>query len=118
MTKSNTTEKSKTVSRRFGEAGKYLVNDAGFIQEVVRKALNLFMEWEMTEHLGAAKHERTRRWRGYRCGYYPRNVTMKVRTIELRVPQSREGPFSTQVFECYPRLEKAHLCDGVCRSCA
>ena len=32
---------------------------------------------------------------------------MKVGEIELRVPQERSGPFSTRVFECYQRSEKA-----------
>ena len=32
---------------------------------------------------------------------------MKVGEIELRVPQERSGQFSTRVFECYRRSEKA-----------
>ena len=45
----------------------------------------------MTEFLGAGKSERTKTRRGYRSGYYRRDLTMKVGEIELRVPQERSG---------------------------
>ena len=65
------------------------------------------LEAEMTEALGAAKGERTAQRRGYRSGYYERNLITRVGTLELRVPQDREGRFSTALFERYQRSEKA-----------
>ena len=44
---------------------------------------------------------------GYRAGYYERTLVTRVECIELRVPQDREGRFSTSVFEGYQRSEKA-----------
>ena len=39
--------------------------------------------------------------------YYQRSLVTWVRTLELRVPQDRDGLFSTRLFERYPRSEKA-----------
>lgn len=38
---------------------------------------------------------------------YPRRLITRVGTMELRVPQDRQGRFSTQLFERYQRSEKA-----------
>ncbi len=61
----------------------------------------------MTELLGAAKSERTGRRGGYHSGYSERALMTRVGRIELRVPQDREGRFSTAVFERYQWTEKA-----------
>jgi len=47
---------------------------------------------------------------GYRAGYYRRSLVTRVGTLELRVPQDREGRFSTRLFERYQRSEKALIC--------
>lgn len=65
------------------------------------------MEAEMDEALGAAKSERTGERLGYRSGYYTRKLVTRVGALELRVPQDRQGRFSTEVFERYQRSEKA-----------
>jgi putative transposase len=44
---------------------------------------------------------------GYRSGYYPRSLITRIGKIELRVPQDRQGRFSTELFERYQRSEKA-----------
>jgi putative transposase len=61
----------------------------------------------MTEALGAQKGERTGQRAGYRSGYYSRKLVTRVGPLELRVPQDRQGRFSTVVFEQYQRSEKA-----------
>ena len=85
----------------------YLADDPDFAKAVVEKALNAVLEGEMTELLGVAKGERSSARRGYRSGHYTRKLMMKVGTLELRVPQDREGRFNTKVFERYRRSEKA-----------
>jgi transposase-like protein len=65
------------------------------------------LEAEMNEALGAQKGERTEERMGYRSGYYVRNLVTRVGKLELRVPQDRQGRFSTQLFERYQRSEKA-----------
>jgi putative transposase len=75
----------------------------GVVQEVVQQVL----EAEMEEALQAGKGERTEGRLGYRSGYYSRSLVTRVGRLELRVPQDRQGRFSTQVFERYQRSEKA-----------
>ena len=75
----------------------------GLVQEVVQQVL----EAEMDETVGAEKGQRTEGRSGYRSGYYTRRLTTRVGTIELRVPQDRQGRFRTEVFERYQRSEKA-----------
>jgi putative transposase len=84
----------------FGQDGDWL---RGVVQGVVQEVL----ESEMDECLQARKHERTTERLGYRSGYYERMLVTRVGRLELRVPQDREGRFSTEVFERYQRSEKA-----------
>ena len=73
----------------------------------MRTALQEVLEAEMTETVGAAKGERTEDRLGYRAGYYGRTLVTRVGKLELRVPQDREGRFSTGLFERYQRSERA-----------
>jgi putative transposase len=84
-----------------------LTDDPDFLKEIVRMALQRFLETEMTEHVGAAPHERTDTRRGQRNGYKPRTLRTRVGALNLLVPQDREGNFSTQLFARYQRNEKA-----------
>jgi transposase-like protein len=43
----------------------------------------------------------------YRSGYYTRTLVTRVGKLELRVPQDRDGRFSTELFERYQRSEQA-----------
>lgn len=72
------------------------------VQDVVQQVL----EGEMSEQLGAGKYQCKDGRGGYRSGYYRRKLTTRVGTIELRVPQDRDGRFSTEVFERYQRHER------------
>jgi putative transposase len=81
--------------------------DQDFIRGIVQIAVQEFLEAEMNEALGAAKGERTEGRLGYRSGHYPRKLIARVGTLELRVPQDRQGRFSTEIFSRYQRNEKA-----------
>ena len=94
-------------TRRRGEWKGLLAEDREFLKGVVQTAVQEILEAEMTEALQADKHERTEQRVGYRSGYYARTLVTRVGTLELRVPQDREGRFSTEVFERYQRSEKA-----------
>ena len=74
---------------------------------MVRAALQEVLEAEMTEAVGAGKGERTAERVGYRSGYYGRKLITRVGKLELRVPQDRDGRFSTELFERYQRSEQA-----------
>src|SRR5262245_1481520 len=97
-------------TRRRDEWKALLAEDRDFLRTVVQNAVQEVLEGEMTEALQADKHERVAARVGYRSGYYPRLLLTRTGTLELRVPQDRDGRFSTAVFERYQRSEKALVC--------
>src|SRR5688500_19550726 len=92
-----------------GEAGlaQALVDDPEFLRGLVERAVQAILEAEMTAHLGAARYERGEGRTGYRNGTKPRTLTTRVGTLELAVPQDRDGTFSTELFARYQRSEQA-----------
>jgi putative transposase len=86
-----------------------LLDDPGFLNEIVERVLQELLELQMTEHIGAAPYERNATRTGQRNGHKPRTLRTRVGTLNLAVPQDREGTFSTHLFARYQRNEKA-LC--------
>jgi hypothetical protein len=84
-----------------------LLDDPRFLPQIVERVVQQMLEAEMTEHVGAAPHERTDARKGHRNGYKPRTLRTRVGTLNLLVPQDREGTFSTRLFSRYQRNEKA-----------
>jgi putative transposase len=84
-----------------------LAENEDYLRAMVETIVQATLEAEMTEALGAEKGERTPARLGYRSGYYARSLITRVGTLELRVPQDRQGRFSTELFERYQRSEKA-----------
>jgi len=84
-----------------------LLQNPDGLREVVRAVMQEVLESEMTEAIGASKSERTPDRIGYRSGYYGRTLITRVGKLELRVPQDRQGRFSTELFERYQRSERA-----------
>jgi putative transposase len=81
--------------------------DKDSFKELLREVLQEVLEQEMTDALGAEKGARSPGRLGYRSGYYGRGLVTRVGKLELRIPQDRQGHFSTQIFERYQRSEKA-----------
>ena len=90
-------------------AQEVLLDKPDFLRQIVERVLQEVLEAEMTEHIGAAPHERTDARKGHRNGHKPRMLRTRVGTLNLLVPQDREGTFSTRLFSRYQRNEKA-LC--------
>src|SRR5918912_2940834 len=90
-----------------GVAQAILLDDPTFLKEIVERVLQELLEAEMTEHIGAAPYERSENRKGHRNGYKPRTLKTRVGTLQLLVPQDREGTFSTELFARYQRNEKA-----------
>jgi transposase-like protein len=84
-----------------------LIDDPTFLKEIVERVLQELLEAEMTEHVGAAPYERTTQRKGHRNGHKPRTLRTRVGTLNLLIPQDREGTFSTRLFARYQRNEKA-----------
>jgi putative transposase len=99
-TQKHLTPKLKEIKEQLREKEDYLRPLVGLVVQEI-------LEAEMSEVLGAQKGERTEGRMGYRSGYYVRNLVTRVGRLELRVPQDRQGRFSTQLFERYQRSERA-----------
>src|SRR5918995_1900309 len=84
-----------------------LLDDPAFLRGLVQEALQTILEAEMEAHLGAGRYERTAGRSGYRNGFKPRILHTRGGTLELRVPQDREGTFSTELFARYQRSGQA-----------
>ena len=84
-----------------------LESEDDYLRAMVGAIVEATLEAEMTSALGAEKGERSLTRLGYRSGYYTRSLVTRVGSLELRVPQDREGRFSTRLFERYQRSEKA-----------
>lgn len=97
----------KKLSPRIAELKELMSQDGDFLKSLVRQVMQEVLEAEMDEVVGAGKGQRTAGRLGYRSGYYTRSLITRVGKIELRVPQDRDGRFSTDVFERYQRSEKA-----------
>jgi len=75
--------------------------------ELVESVLNQVLEAQAEEQLGAGRYERSEGRTGYRNGYRTRQLYSRVGSLTLRVPQFRDGSFSTEIFQRYQRSEQA-----------
>ena len=83
-----------------------LTRDEG-LSKLLEQVLNQILEAQVEEQLGARRYERTDERKGYRNGSYPRQLTTRVGRLTLRVPRTRDGEFSTELFQRYQRSEQA-----------
>ena len=84
-----------------------LLNGPEGLAKLVEAILNQVLEAQLTEHLGAGRHERTAERQGYRNGVRPRVLFTRVGPVTLMVPQTRDGSFSPEMFARYQRSEQA-----------
>lgn len=88
--------------RRSGEdLAQELLEQPGFLRELVERVLQQLLEAEMDQHIGAAPYERSESRTGQRNGYKPRTLRTRVGTLNLLVPQDRDGSFYTSLFVRY-----------------
>ena len=99
------TQKKFIMSRK--DVKQAIEQDEDFLRLLIQQVVQEVLEVEMEQSLQAAKSERTATRLGHRSGYYSRNLITRVGSLQLRVPQDRQGHFRTEVFERYQRSEKA-----------
>jgi transposase-like protein len=78
-----------------------------FLRDGVRVLTQALMEIEVSQHLGAERHERTAERSGQRNGYREREWDTRVGTIGLRVPRVRDGSYFPTLLEPRKRAEQA-----------
>lgn len=81
--------------------------DVDFLREGVRVLTQALMEVELSQQLGAERHERSAERVGQRNGYRERDWDTRVGTIGLRVPRTREGGYLPSWLEPRKRAEQA-----------
>ena len=81
--------------------------DVDFLRDGVRVLSQALMEVEVSQHLGAERHERTAERTGQRNGYREREWDTRVGTIGLRVPRVRDGSYFPAMLEPRKRAEQA-----------
>jgi transposase-like protein len=87
------------------------------LRELARGAIRVLLEDVMREELdaliGVGWGESSPKRKGYRNGYYSRDLSTTTGRIEaLQVPRDREGRFHTQIFDRYRRYEPP-VADGL-----
>lgn len=83
------------------------------LNEVIKSAivliLNEYMEKERDNYMNNQRYDRTKNRHDYRNGYYERELILNIGTINLKVPRTRSGEFSTEIFEKFQRCDQALL---------
>lgn len=82
-------------------------------KNILMTVFHQIMEQQRTEYLQVEDYERSGNRISQRNGYYKRELTTRIGTLELKVPRTRDGKFSPDVFERYQRNEKALLASMV-----
>lgn len=79
------------------------------LAKLIESVLNQVLEAQVGESLNAERYERHDERTGYRNGYRMRQLYTRVGPITLQVPQTRDGSFSTDIFQRYQRSEQAFV---------
>ena len=84
-----------------------LLSEQEGLAKLLEEVLNQILDAQVNEHVGAKRYERSQQRVAYRNGYRPRQLYTRVGPLTLRVPQMRDGQFSTEIFSRYQRSEQA-----------
>lgn len=84
-----------------------LVNQEGFIKDMVQKCLQQAMGEAFNKFINAGPYERSEARNGQRNGHYERQLQTRVGNLTLQVCRDRAGEFSPEIFERYQRSEQA-----------
>lgn len=84
-----------------------LLSEKNGLAVLVEAVLNQILDAQASEQVGAQRYERSDERVAYRNGYRPRQLFTRIGPLTLRVPQMRDGQFSTEIFSRYQRSEQA-----------
>ena len=95
---------------RILELAQELFTERDGARRLLEALVNQVMEAEVSEHLGAGRHERSAERRGWRNGSKPRRLKTRSGELALRVPQVRQTePYHPSLFARWQRSERALL---------
>ena len=79
-----------------------IINDSvkdDLAKDILTTIFNQLMEDQRSEYIQADEYERSTTRQSQRNGYYERDYTTRIGTLELKVPRTRDGDFSPTIFE-------------------
>ncbi len=79
------------------------------VKSAIVIVLNEYMEKERDDYMDNESYDRSLDRHDYRNGYYERDYVLNVGKVKLKVPRTRTGQFSTEIFEKYKRCDQAFL---------
>jgi putative transposase len=85
----------------------YLIDQNDGLKQLLTWFLNLVMQLEAMQQVGAEPYERSESRKAQRNGYKGRSLKTRAGELRLKKPQFREIPFETKVFDKYSRVERA-----------
>lgn len=89
-----------------------IINHSGaneLSKQLLSTIFNQLMEKQRDDYIGVGEYVRNDQRTSHRNGYYEREFTTRIGTLDLIVPRTRDGLFSPDLFERYQRNEKALL---------
>lgn len=104
MTQLNHNSIMQNLKAKIGEG---TLTDA--VKPILESILNGYMEVERDTYIQAAQYERNQTRTSMRNGYYERHFLFPFGDFTLRVPRTRDGKFSTEIFQKYARSDQALL---------
>jgi transposase-like protein len=83
--------------------------DVDFLREAVQMMMQMLIELEVSQQIGAERYERSPNRKTQRNGYRTRTWETRVGEIPLRIPKVREGTYFPSLLEPRRRSERALL---------
>jgi len=97
-------------SDMMAELAQELFQQRDGVKRLLEELLHAAMRAEVSEQLGAARHERNPQRQGWRNGAKPRKLKTRAGELELRVPQVRNSePYHPSMFARWQRSKRALL---------
>ena len=84
-----------------------LLSEKTGLAALVEAVLSQVLDAQASEQVGAQRYERSDERVAYCNGYRPRLLYTRIGQLTLRVPQMRDGQFSTEIFSRYQHSEQA-----------
>ncbi|MCP4378673.1 MAG: hypothetical protein GY794_21170 [bacterium] len=84
--------------------------DRDGLKRLLETLLQATMQSEVSQHIGAERHQRSEGRIGHRNGLKPRKVNTRIGELDLQVPQVRGcDPYQPSMFNKWQRSERALL---------
>ncbi|CAK0745793.1 transposase [Azospirillaceae bacterium] len=96
------TEDSMTLIELLEKSG-----DPDFLRTLSETVLQMLMEAEVEDHIGAGRYERSATRQTSRNGYRDRALETRLGTLNLRIPKLRQGSYFPPFLEARKTSEKA-----------